>query len=181
MGSISIPTALAVASLATAAVGTVVAVSSAEQAASAQSAAAKYNAQVAANNATIANQNSQWAVQAGEAKVEQQGLKNRAVAGAIKANEAASNVDVNSGSAVDVQSSAAELGELDAINIRSDAARTAYGYEAQGTSFTAQSQLDEFTASNDLTAGNYAAASSFLGGASTGTANYLKFQQSGAL
>lgn len=60
--------------------------------------------------------------------------------GAIKAAEAAGNVDVNSGSAVDVQSSAAALGELNAITIRGNAAKEAYGYETQSTSFENQAQ-----------------------------------------
>lgn len=127
--------------------------------------AANYNAQEAANNAKIATQNADWAGAEGEAKVEQQQLKTRSEAGALKANEAAGGIDVNSGSPVDVRSSAAELGELNAITIRSDAARQAYGFQTESASDTGQSELDKSQASNDKTAGYINAASTLLAGA----------------
>lgn len=135
------------------------------QSAHAASESAKYNSEMAANNATIAKQNATWASQAGEAQAGTAGLKTRAQAGSIIANEAASGVDVGNGSAAKVQSSATQLGELDAINIRGNAARTAYGYDVQSSSDTAQGQLDRFQSGQDMTAGYLGAASSILGAA----------------
>ena len=161
------------ASAASALVGAVGAISSAN----AQSQAASYQAQVAQNNATIAKQQAEVSSAAGEAAVEQEGLKTRATVGAIKAAEAAGNVDVNTGSNVDVRSSAAELGELDALTVRANAANKTYGYLTNATSFEGQAALDKAEASQASTAGLFGAAGSLLSGASSATSNYLKWQQ----
>lgn len=147
----------------------------------AKSESAKYNAAVAANNATIASQNATRAAQAGEAQAAMSQQKTRATVGAIKASQAASGIDVNQGSAVDVRSSAAELGELDAITIRSNAARTAYGYQTQSASDTAQSNLDKFTAENDETASEIGAGTTVLGGLGSASLNYGKFLNNGGM
>lgn len=177
--SISVPTALmiagTVASAGAAAVGTMGAIKAGE----AQKEAADYNANVAKTNAAIANQNAVHATQAGEEQAAMREQRTRATIGAIKANQAAGNIDVNSGSAVDVRSSAAALGELDAINIRANAARQAYGYQTQGASFTAQGQQDITAGENAETAGEIGAASTFLGGTGNAAENWARFQQMG--
>lgn len=140
-------------------------------------ASGEYNSEVAANNATIAQQNATLAAQEGNAAVEQSQLKTRAQVGGILANQAAAGVDVNKGSAVDVRSSAAELGELSALNIRSSAARQAYGYNVQATNDTAQSQLDKSQGDNAATAGDIGAGATIISGvgsAASGYANFLK-------
>ena len=145
----------------------------------AQSQAAAYNAQVAQQNAQIQQQNATWAAQSGEEQAAAQEQRTRAQVGAIKAAEAADNIDVNSGSAVDVRSSAAELGELSALNIRSNAAKQAYGYETQSWNAQAQANLDQANAAYAQQAGEIGAASDLLGGASdasTSWANYLTRQ-----
>jgi hypothetical protein len=53
------------------------------------------------------------------------------VIGAQRTSLAAQNVDVNQGSSLDVQADAAYLGELDALTIRNNAAKEAYGYQVQ--------------------------------------------------
>lgn len=151
------------------------------QSGNAKSAADKYNAQVAANNATIARNNAEQAGAAGNAKVEQEQLKERAQIGALKANQGASGVDVNSGSSVDVQSSAAELGELNALSVRSDAARQAYGYQTEASGYDAQSNLDTSQASYDKSAGYMGAAGSIIGGASSAADNWGSYKSSQAV
>jgi hypothetical protein len=145
----------------------------------ATSAADKYNAQIAANNAIIATQSANYAGAAGTAQAEQVGLQSRTKLGSIVANEGASGVDINSKSNLQVQSSARELGELNAITIRSNAARTAYGYQVQGANDTAQSNLDTFSAGQAETAGDIGAASSVLGGLGSAASNYAKFTMNG--
>lgn len=167
---------LAYAGLASSAVSAVVGALGASQSAKAQSEASNYNAQIASENQQVATQNATLATQAGEQQAAMSGQKTRAEVGAIKANEAAANIDVNSGSAVDVRSSAAQLGELDAINIRSNAAREAYGYQTQATGFGAQSQLDQFTAQNASAAGDVSAAATFLSGAGSAGLNWARYQ-----
>jgi hypothetical protein len=175
MGCISIPTVLAIAGTAASVAGTAVAVEGAQQQAQAQKNAANFNAQVAQQNQQTANQNAAWASQAGEEKAAQSELATRARQGAIKAGIAAGGVDVNSGSAASTEQSAAELGELDAINIRADAARTAYGYVTQSTSFADQANLDTATGQNAETAGNVSSATTALGGLGSASSNFGKF------
>ena len=131
-------------------------------------------------NQQIALQNATAAGQAGEAQAAQAEQKTRAEVGAIKASSAASGVDVNSGSALDVQSSASELGELNAITIRGNAAKQAYGYETQGTSFQNQANLDTSQAADATTAGEIGAGSTFLGGVGSAASNYGKYLQQNA-
>lgn len=160
---------------ASAVVSTVGALSSA--AATARS--AKYNAGLAAENAQIANQNATMAGAAGEQQAALAEQKTRATVGAIKAGQAGSGVDVNTGSAVDVQSSAAALGETDAINIRANAARQAYGYQTQATGYTAQQQLDKATADNAGVAGDITAGATLLGGFGQAGSKYSKYLMNG--
>lgn len=139
----------------------------------AESQAATYNAQVATNNAEMSRQNAEMAAREGDANAAREQQKNRAVAGSIKANQAASGIDVNRGSAVDVQSSAAELGMLNAISIRSNAARRAYGYQTQATGYEAQAELDRAQAKNAKKAGMIEGAGTLLSGGADLYNNYL--------
>ena len=158
-GAFSLGTTLATLGTALGAVGAITSMGG-------RAAASDYSSVIAAQNAQIAKQQADLAGAAGDQQVAMQQAKTRATVGAIKAAQAASGIDVNTGSAVDVRSSAAELGQLDAISIRSNAARTAYGYQTQSASDLAQSQLDRFEAKNDRTAGYLNAGTSVLGGVS---------------
>jgi hypothetical protein len=176
MGCVSIPALAIYASAASAAVGAYGAAS----AASAKAQADAYNAKVAKANQQIALNNADSAAQSGEAQAGAEGEKSRANAGTIKANEAASGVDINSGSAVDVQASQASLGKLDALTIRTNAAKAAYGYQVQASGEGDTAQLDTSAASDAATAGEIGAGSSILGGVSSDANAYIKYQQSGA-
>lgn len=131
----------------------------------ASSAAAKANAQIQQNNATIARQNAVFATQEGEANAAVKEGQTRAQVGAIKAAQAENGIDVNTGSALDVRSSASQLGELSAINIRANAARQAYGLQTEAQSYDSQANLDKSQAKNDSTAGYVKAGATLLGGA----------------
>jgi hypothetical protein len=128
---------------------------------------AAYQAQVAANNAKIATTNANLTTESGETAVGTQELKNRATIGATKAGEAASGVDVNSGSFVAARAGEAEVGALDAATIRSNAARQAYGFKVQAQSDTAQSQLDTSESKQAASAAPLSAVGSLLSGIST--------------
>ncbi len=139
----------------------------------AASASAKYNAQVQANNATIAQNNATLAGQEGAANAAIEQQKTRANVGAIKAAQSANGVDVNSKSSLDVRSSAAQLGELNAITIRSNAARDAYRYQTAASGSTAQSELNKSEAKSDTAAGYIDAGSTILGGVVKGSKSGL--------
>lgn len=149
------------------------------QSAEAQAASDRFNAQVADINAKQAERNAQLSSEAGNAEVAMQGRKNKATVGAIKANQAGSGISVNDGSALDVRTSAAELGQLDALTIRSNATKEAYSYGVQKTSFENQSNLENFSADAAEKAGAIGAGSTLLGAASEGFANYAKYKSAG--
>jgi hypothetical protein len=142
------------------------------ESARAQGESASYAAPVAANNSVIASQNATLANAAGASQVEQQGLKTRATVGAIAANQAASNINVDTGSAVDVRSSASELGQLSDLTIRSNAEKTVYGYETQGVGFQSQQGLEQMEASQAPVAGAIGAGTSLLSGATGAATKY---------
>lgn len=169
--SATLATAASYATIGSAVIGGIGAISQGQAA----SASANYNAQVAANNAKIAQQNATWAAQQGETQAATQEAKTRATVGAEKAAQAASGIDVNSGSAVDVRSSAAALGELNALTVRSNAARQAYGYQTQAASDTGQAALDKSQASSASEAGFLNAGTTVLGGLGSAASDYGKY------
>ena len=149
------------------------------ESANAQKQAASYQAQVAQNNAQLASQQASQTMAAGEQASANAGLKARAQVGAIKAAEGASNIDVNTGSALDTRASAAQLGELDAMTVRSNASKQAYGYQTNATSDQAQAGLYQMQASQAPTAGLLNASGSLLSGASGVANQYQRWQMNG--
>jgi len=134
------------------------------QSSSAASAAAGYNAQVAANNAKIATTNANYAGAQGEENVAASGARTKATVGATLANEGASGVDVNTGSDVNVRESESKLGMLDALNVRSQAAQAAYGYQVGAAADTGQQSLYKSQQESDQIGGYLNAGSTVLGG-----------------
>lgn len=137
----------------------------AKEASVATSNAANYSAQVAANNALISEQNATHAEAAGRAQAEAVSLKGRETAARIKVAQAASGIDVNTGSASDVQASQAEKNELDTETVMSNAELQAYGYRTQGTGYTAEAGLDTAKGQQALIGGDYAQTGADIGAA----------------
>ena len=172
-------TYIAAAGLALSAVGTGVGMIGQMQQASAQKAAADYSAKVAENNAIIAQQNAVRASQAGEQQAAMQQMKTRAAVGAMAAGQGASGVDVGSGSFGSVKESTTKLGMLDALTIRSNAARQAYGYETQATNFDNQATIDTATGENAQTAGYIGMGGGLLSGVGNAADRYGNFLNKG--
>lgn len=128
-----------------------------------------FNAMVATENAAIATQKGKWAGEEGDQNASASEMKTAAKVGSTQANQGASGVTVGSGSSADVISSEKELGMLDALTIRSNAARSAYGYATEAYSDKAQSALDTYSAKNAITAGQIGAVSTLLGSAAQGS------------
>ena len=148
------------------AVGTLGSALGSMQSANAQAAQANYAAQVARNNQQIEQQNAEYAARAGEAQAQAEQMKGRATYGRALAGLAANNVDVNTGSAVDVLQTERETGLLNTENVRQNAALQGYGYRSQATNFGAEAGLESAKASQARTAGFMGAATSLLSGAS---------------
>lgn len=141
------------------------------QSGNASSAAAKYNAAIAQQNAQLATQNAQWTGAEGEQQYGMAGLEAQQKAGNIKVAQAANGVDVNSGSALAVQKSQNEMSMLNLANIRSNAARQAYGFETKASQDMGQAALYKSEATQDQAAGFTNAASGLL----KGVAQYEQF------
>ena len=133
----------------------------------AQSEAASYQAKVAENNAKIANQNAQYSIEAGDEKVQQAGLRAAEDLGAVKTSLAANNVDVNTGSAVDVEAATREKGRLNELTTAEDAERAAYGDKSTATSEQAQAGLDTAEAENAIPGAAIGAVGNALSSASS--------------
>lgn len=66
--------------------------------------------------------------------------KGKKVRGSQKAALAAQGIRVDYGSAQDIQQETEDISELDALNIRLNAAREAFGYQSQARGFAAEGQ-----------------------------------------
>jgi len=109
-------------------------------------------------NAQLAEQQSRDAIMRG--KEEEQGFRMgvKTLIGSQRAGFAGQGVDVNQGSALDVQADAAFLGELDALRIRTNAQREAHGYQAEAEIMRKQGSAAQ-------TASRWQAGATALGGA----------------
>lgn len=146
-----------------------------QQAAQAQ---ANYQAQVAQNNKIIADQNAAYSRQAAAAQEARQNEKTAALIGAARAAQASNGLDVNVGSALDVQSSAAMLGQLDAASIRSAGERQARAYEDQGRGFQDQAGLYALQA-NAAAPSALSLFGSILGTAGAVSGKWLQYKNAG--
>lgn len=82
-------------------------------------------------NADIADLQAKDAIQRGAIDQKKMRRQTEQVIGKQRVNMAAQGVDINKGSAVDVVADAAYLGELDALTIKNNAAKEAWGYKTQ--------------------------------------------------
>ena len=146
---------------------------------SAKSDAYKYQSSMAWQNAAIAKQNQKYALDIGEQQAEKAGIAGAAQAGQIKAAQGASGVDVNSGSAKQVQDSQHLVSQMDLNTIREKAAKTAYDFSVQATNYENQARGYDKAASNAKTEGILGAVSSFIGTVGSVSSKWLQGQQLG--
>jgi hypothetical protein len=108
-------------------------------------------------NAQVAEQQAQDALTRGREDEQQFRLGVKSIVASQRAGFAGQNVDVTQGSAVDVQADAAFLGELDALRIRTNAGREAWGYRMDAENSRLQGK-------NAQSASRWNAAGTVLGG-----------------
>lgn len=147
---------------ATVAGGVVSAMGAAKQGEATQQ-AYNYRAQVARINAGIDKQNAEWERKKGEVEAQQYGMKATQQRGQIKVAQAASGLDVNTGSAKQVQESQEKVTAMDLAQIRSNAAKIAYNYDTQAVMDENQAKLDELTGRQAKEASYYKVAESIIG------------------
>lgn len=160
-------------SLASGAVGALGSVRTAE----AQKQAAQYQAQVDLNNQKLAGYYANTAAAKGAADLSTEQQKQKQQMDFIRASQAASGVDVASGSSQDVRNSQEILNNLDALTIMSNTAQQYYGYQVAGTNSANQAGLEQLAASQAGPEAAIGATSSVLSGASGAANQYLAWQR----
>lgn len=130
------PTTLMAASAVIGLVGTGVSVHGQRQ-------AAKANAQIAEQNARLAEQDAATARAMGDRESQQQTWRMRALEGQQRAAIAAQGIDAQIGTPLEILGESAMFGEVDQQAIRLNAARQAWGFNAQATSIRNQSRVDQ--------------------------------------
>lgn len=158
MGAISIGT-----SLLSGAMG----VAGAKSSADASADSFNFKAGIARLNADINKQNAAWAINSGGIKAANYGLKAGQDIAETKVTQAASGLDINSGSKEAVRDTQQTVAKYDQDIIRADAAHTAHGYEVKAAADTAEAAMDTAAASNAQKAGKLNMLSSVIGTATS--------------
>lgn len=142
---------------------------------------ANYQAAVLRNNQQIAEYQAQDAEKRGKLAEQQHRLKVSQLAGRQRAVMAGNGVVVDQGSALDILGDTAELGELDALTIRSNSAREAYGFRVQGMGFASDAGLALARGASARSAGTTGAFTSLLSGAGSVAEKWSSFAKKGIL
>ena len=170
----AIAVGLGLAGLVTQAIGQKKQASAAKRQGEAQQRAADSQAELFDFNAQVADLQAKDAIERGAEAESRFRSQIRGTIGAQRAGIAAGNVDVSYGSAVDVQADAAFLGELDALTIRTNAAREAWGYQVQAYDLRKRGEIARKegvmmaeAGRQNASAMSWATAGTLLGGASS--------------
>lgn len=99
------------------------------------------NQRLANQNGELAEAQAEDALVRGEQDATRRRIKTESQIGSQRARLAAQGVDVNVGSAAEVQAETAALSELDVVTIRNNAAREAWGYRTQASDYRARGQI----------------------------------------
>jgi hypothetical protein len=134
-----------------------------KEAGKAERAASDAQAELAEYNAEVANLQAQDAIERGGDEENRFRSMVRGAIGAQRAGFAAGNIAVGFGSAVDVQADAAFLGELDALQIRQNAAREAWGFKVEATDLRRRADIARKEGVYLEKAGNERAKQSYIG------------------
>jgi hypothetical protein len=108
--------------------------------------ASKANAAIAANNERLAQEAARDANAAGDQEAQRQAWRTRAIMGQQRAAVAAAGLDPTMGTPSEILGETAMFGEVDQRTIRLNAARQAWGFNAQATNIGNQNRLDQRTA-----------------------------------
>lgn len=144
--------------------------------AQAQKASLTYEAAVAQNNAQVADMQAKLALQDGAMQEQNQELKTASVMGDQRAALAANGVDLGEGSPNEILATTKFMGTRDSLQLRDNAARTAWAYRNQSKSYMGESAAD--TAASDAINPMTVASTSFLTNASKVAASWYAYDKS---
>jgi hypothetical protein len=125
-----------------------------------------YQQQIAETNARASEELAKGSIERG--KTESALVKGRArqLIGTQRTSYAGQGVDVNSGSAINVQDEAFTMGETDALTVKNNAWREAWGYKTQASNLRSQGRIANLTARtqarNTMLTGGLSAVGSIL-------------------
>lgn len=145
-----------------------------QQGAAAQAQGA-YQAAVARNNSILAERQAADALARGRIAEDKQRDQTEQLLGRQRAALAANGVVVDQGSALDITSDTAEIGELDALTVRSNAQREALGYRTQGANYIADASLSELRGASASSAARLQGTATLIGGAGTVANQWYNF------
>lgn len=136
-----------------------------------------YKAGLANLNAQINRQNADYAVASGGVNARRSGMNTGFTVANQKVAQAASGIDVNSGSAALTRESQREVGRMDQATIRTNAGREAQSFENRARGLDAEADLNLLAGRNAKTASNYTVAGSILGTAGSVSSKWLQASQ----
>jgi hypothetical protein len=110
-----------------------------------------FNSSMLTSNSAFKNQTAQETINAGDTSADWQRVRTGQDIGTQRTTQAANGIDVNSGSAAQLQDDTAMIGELDALTIANNAAREAYGYRVQAKQDRLNAAQVKTNASNNAT------------------------------
>jgi len=138
-----------------------------KKAGEAQKRAAYAQADLADYNAAVADLQASDALERGRIEEARFRKTVEAVIGAQRAGTAAGNIDVGFGSAVDIQADATLLGELDALTIRSNAMREAWGQRVHAADLRTRADISRKEGVMLQDAANAQATATYFGAAAS--------------
>jgi hypothetical protein len=146
------------------------------QQAQATAAADNYNAKVQDMNARLADRRAKDALDRGVLEEQKKRQQVAQIKGQQQAAMAANGVDLTFGSPLDTLVDTATMGEIDALTIRTNAAREAYDYKVDAVNKRAGATMSRMAASSASTGGYLDALGTVLGGAGKAYGQYKQSQ-----
>jgi hypothetical protein len=122
--------------------------SSANASAKAQRAEGDFQASIYESNARIQALMAEDAIIRGDKEAVKAKQLAKRIIGSQRAAMGAQGIDLESGSALDIQEETASLGAEEALNIRNNAWREAWGYRAQGSEYLSRASFAKITGKN---------------------------------
>lgn len=107
-----------------------------------------YQKSISDINARFAELNAQDAIKRGDKEAIELKKQVKKLIGSQRVSLAAQGIDIESGSALDIQEDTAGQAEIDAMTIRNNAWKEAWGYRVQGLNYSMQGQFAQLSAQN---------------------------------
>lgn len=136
---------------ATSAINAIASIGSAYQQAQAARARMDYERRIADINLRFADLSAQDVLRRGEKEAQKVSVRTRQLIGRQRVSLAAQGVSLESGSPLEIQEETAAQGAMDALTIRNNAWREAWGYKVQALNINAQLGLSELAAKTQAT------------------------------